>query len=116
MLHQSFSPCKKRLIHLQILHSAFCFFNSQFSILNLIWSGYPLQVLARLRLVAGFPLLSSRVAPPAASLKGSRFAPPKRSAKETQALRDAPTRVSGEGSPKACRKTKAPGVCGLDMT
>jgi hypothetical protein len=55
---QSFSPCKKRLTHLQILPSAFLILHSQFSILNLIWSGFPLQVLARLRLVPGYPLQS----------------------------------------------------------
>jgi hypothetical protein len=41
-----------------LLPSAFLILHSPFSILNLIWSGFPLQVLARLRLVAGFPLLS----------------------------------------------------------
>jgi hypothetical protein len=51
-------------------------------------SGYPLQVLARLRLVAGYPLLSSRVAP----LKGSRFAP--RSAPQRRRKGDAKHCVS----------------------
>ncbi|MDR1402117.1 MAG: hypothetical protein LBJ60_00260 [Tannerellaceae bacterium] len=53
-LQQSFYPCKKRLIHLQILHAPFCFllsafslFNFQLSIFNLIGPGFPLQSLAR---------------------------------------------------------------------
>ncbi|MDR1402712.1 MAG: hypothetical protein LBJ60_03285 [Tannerellaceae bacterium] len=85
-LRQSFSPCKKPLIQLQILHSPFCLLpsaflilHSPFSILNLIWSGYPLQVLARLAARCGLSAAIPRASRPLrrrSKARASRLARP----------------------------------------